>query len=137
MNHQAKTQGAKKAKREVGEPQPSIFDRSWICDRETLDTKFALDLDAGIRRAVVVLLNHGVETYESCQGGPRHCYLEPTVRFWGGTAAGYEAFNVAVQHGLPVKQLSRFYSVEDNQLVGPHWEMTFWDVDHARTRKRS
>ena len=36
-------------------------------------------LDAGIAQAVVALRAGGVETFESCEGGPGHAYPEPTV----------------------------------------------------------
>jgi len=51
-------------------------------------------LDPGIARYVEVLRLAGVETYESCQGGPDperpdrgHAYPEPTVRFHGTQGA--------------------------------------------------
>jgi hypothetical protein len=34
-------------------------------------------LDPGIAEYVRVLLAQGVETFESCQGGPGHAYTEP------------------------------------------------------------
>ena len=40
-------------------------------------------LDSGIRDAVRILAEAGVETFESCQGGEGHAYAEPTVRFHG------------------------------------------------------
>jgi hypothetical protein len=43
------------------------------------DTDFP-DLDPGIRQAVRILREAGVETFESCEGGERHAYPEPTVR---------------------------------------------------------
>ncbi len=83
------------------------------------------ELDAGIRHAVLVLRSGGVETFESCEGGEGHSYLEPTVRFHGNSFAGYRAFSVAMDHGLPVADLRRVYDVIDTQLHGPWWEMTF------------
>jgi hypothetical protein len=40
-------------------------------------------LDRGIRDQVAALRECGVETFESCEGGPSHAYPEPTVRFYG------------------------------------------------------
>jgi hypothetical protein len=40
-------------------------------------------VDAGIEAIVRVLWSNGVETFESCEGGPGHSFLEPTVRFPG------------------------------------------------------
>ena len=82
-------------------------------------------LDAGILPVVQVLVQNGVETFESCEGGEGHAFYEPTVRFHGNHAEGFRALAVALQHGLRVCELRRYYSVEDGEPVGPHWEMTF------------
>jgi hypothetical protein len=37
-------------------------------------------LDDGIKLYVATLRSAGIETFESCEGGPGHCYAEPTVR---------------------------------------------------------
>lgn len=50
-----------------------------------------LELDAGIRRAVLVLRSAGIETFESCQGGPGHAFPDPTVKFHGSAWEGYRA----------------------------------------------
>jgi hypothetical protein len=82
-------------------------------------------LDEGIRPMVEILVRNGVETFESCDGGEGHAFYEPTVRFHGSHAEGFRALAVALQHGLRVCELRRYYSVEDGEPVGPHWEMTF------------
>lgn len=82
-------------------------------------------LDAGIRPIVEVLVANGIETFESCEGGQGHAFYEPTVRFHGNHAEGFRALAIALQHGLRVCELRRYYSVEDGEPVGPHWEMTF------------
>lgn len=82
-------------------------------------------LDRFISYAVKVLRDGGVETYESCQGGPGHSFPEPTVRFFGTAADGYRAVHVAMTYGLPVVVLRRFWTVQDGDLVGPQWELTF------------
>jgi hypothetical protein len=83
-------------------------------------------LDAGIEREVRILAAHGVETFESCEGGAGHPFPEPTIRFHGTKAAGFHAMYVAIEHGLGVKDLRRVYNVEDGELVGPTWELTFF-----------
>lgn len=88
-----------------------------------------LALDEGIRRYVLILRANGIETFESCEGGEGHCYPEPTIRFFGQNTEGFRAFAIAVQNGLPVATLRRYYSVEDGELVGPQWEMTFRTAD--------
>ncbi|HTU47608.1 MAG TPA: hypothetical protein VMF91_21270 [Bryobacteraceae bacterium] len=82
-------------------------------------------LDKGIRNAVRILHENGVETFESCQGGKGHAFSEPTVRFHGGNAEGFRALSVALTHGLKVFELRRYYTVIDELPVGPYWEMTF------------
>jgi hypothetical protein len=82
-------------------------------------------VDAGIRREVQVLWENGVETTESCEGGQGHPFPEPTVRFRGSKAEGFRALAVALQNGLRVAELRRYWSIEDGEPVGPEWEMTF------------
>ena len=36
-------------------------------------------IDRGIETAVRILQSHGIETYESCEGGEGHAYAGPTV----------------------------------------------------------
>ena len=84
-----------------------------------------MPLDAGIRRYVLVLRSGGVETFESCEGGEGHAFPEPTIRFAGDTAAGFKAFGVAKDFGLPVYKLRLSYSIQDGMLIGPWWEMVF------------
>lgn len=83
-------------------------------------------LDPGIRRYVEVLAEHGVETFESCQAGPGHCFPEPTIRFHGQPGAGWHALCVALNHAFPVRALRRVWTMQDGEPVGPQWEMTFW-----------
>lgn len=84
-------------------------------------------LDPGIREAVLRLREAGVETFESCEGGPGHTFAEPTVRFHGEPSEGFRAFaTVFAKHGLNVKDLRRVWRVEDGELSGPCWELTFY-----------
>lgn len=86
-----------------------------------------LGLDLGIRRAVEVLIEAGVETYESCEGGEGHAYAQPTVRFHGEAHEGFRALAVAMGSGLPVMDLGRMWTVLDGEPVGPQWEMRFYE----------
>lgn len=83
------------------------------------------ELDDGILPIVKVFYEEGIETFESCQGGPGHCFPEPTVRFYGGIDQGWKAFHIAVQYNLRPTSLRRTYSIQDKEPVGPDWEMTF------------
>lgn len=82
-------------------------------------------VDPGIAQAVRVLWENGVETFESCEGGRGHSFAEPTVRFHGGQAEGFRALGVALEHGLRVAELRRYWTVLDGEPDGPYWEMTF------------
>jgi hypothetical protein len=84
-----------------------------------------LPLDRGIRRYVLVLRSGGVETYESCDGSTGHAFPEPTIRFSGNNAEGLRALSIAINFGLPVLALRRAWRMDDGELTGPWWEMTF------------
>ncbi len=85
---------------------------------------FEPPLDPGIAEAVILLREAGIETFESCEGGPGHSYPEPTVAFNGEPSAGFQAYAVAVQHGLKVNTLRRVWRVDYGELTGPWWELT-------------
>jgi hypothetical protein len=83
-------------------------------------------LDPGIRKAVERLQAEGIETFESCEGGPGHSYPEPSVRFYGTPEAGWRAVGVCLAYGLPILFLRRIWSILDgNEPNGPHWEIVF------------
>ena len=82
-------------------------------------------LDKGIEKEVRILAEHGIETFESCEGGVGHPCPEPMIRFYGDIAEGYRAVTVAIQNNLKPSELRRYWSIIDNELVGPNWEMTF------------
>lgn len=94
-------------------------------------TRFDFDpdspLDEGIADYVILLDKLGVETYESCEGGPGHAYPEPTIRFHGESSEGFRALAVALEHGLRVAELRRVWRIEDKQPIGPTWELTFYN----------
>ena len=92
---------------------------------ETFAPDTDLPLDPGIRYAVLVLRAGGVETFESCQGGAGHAHPEPFVKFHGSPWAGYHAFSVAMEYGLPALTLQRVYDVNGDQLEGPYWMLIF------------
>lgn len=94
-------------------------------DLETSAPVVDLPIDPGIRRAVLVLRQAGIETFESCQGGEGHAFPEPTIKFSGGAWAGYKAFAVAMENGLPVARIQMVWNEVDKQLQGPWWEIVF------------
>ena len=97
----------------------------WHRCEQRSSREFSSPLDLGIERAVHLLMDNGVETYESCQGGPGHAFPEPTVRFYGQRAEGLRALSVALMHRLPVLHLRRIWTVVDGEPTGPDWELTF------------
>lgn len=84
------------------------------------------NLDKGIAPYVKVLIEAGIETFESCQGGEGHSYPEPTIRFHGDRSEGFRAAAIAIQQQLPIKALRRIWTVDDGEPTGPYWEMVFY-----------
>jgi len=87
---------------------------------------FSPPLDEGIAAFVMILSRAGVETYESCAGGVGHPCPEPMIRFHGNRGAGFNAVSVALDNALPIAELRRFWSIQEGELTGPSWEMTFY-----------
>lgn len=88
--------------------------------------KVSYGLDSGIKEYVERLQDCGIETFESCEGGPGHAYPEPGVRFHGGPGAGWRALAVCLDYQLPIKTLRRIWHVLDtNNPTGPYWEIVF------------
>jgi hypothetical protein len=86
-------------------------------------------LDPGVAEFVRVLREHGVETFESCEGGDGHVFPEPTVRFAGQREEGFRALAVALEYGFPVRAVRRYWRVIDGEPSGPDWELSFWPTD--------
>lgn len=89
------------------------------------DTEMKRGFDRGIKNYVERLRQSGIETFESCEGGAGHAYPEPTVRFHGGSEAGWRALAVCLGHRLPITCLRRIWPVLKNEPTGPYWEITF------------
>lgn len=83
-------------------------------------------IDPGIACAVRILVEAGIETFESCEGGAGHAYPEPTIRFHGGRPEGFRALAIALGGGqLKVRELRRVWPILDGEPTGPWWEITF------------
>jgi hypothetical protein len=87
----------------------------------------AKGLDPGIERIVRTLMDAGVETFESCEGGPGHAFTEPTVRFGAGRPEeGWQALAVCLTFGYPVLRLATYWNIEHGHVpTGPYWELVF------------
>ena len=84
------------------------------------------DIDKGIVKAVHILRENGINTFESCEGGAGHSYKEPTVAFTGTPEAGWRAVSICIAHGLPVLHLHRTWSLLDGiEPNGPTWQLVF------------
>lgn len=122
-------------------PHPGVIDGAIAtpyipCVRTKPNAAFrriASHLDPGIAVIVELLLAAGVETFESCEGGPGHAFPEPTVRFYGHRDEGYRALAVVLQAGIRVSALRRYWSVIDGEPTGPHWELVFAGATPAPT----
>lgn len=88
-----------------------------------------MELDPGIRRAVLILRQGGIETFESCEGGKGHAFPEPTVKFHGDNSEGFKALAVAMTHRLPVLSVRLVWDFYDGFPRGPWWEMNFRTTD--------
>lgn len=97
------------------------------CENQAVEktSKYDPPLDTGIRAAVEALQGAGIETFESCEGGPGHAYSEPTVRFHGDLAEGFKALSIALRAGLRVAAVRRTWPVLYGEPTGPWWEITF------------
>lgn len=87
--------------------------------------RWLASLDPGISPYVDVLDAAGIETFESCQGGDGHAFLEPTIRFFGNRGEGFRALALAITYNLPVSEIRRYWQIVNGEPEGPHWEMTF------------
>ncbi len=96
---------------------------------------FYQGLDVGIRFAVRVLhAAGGVETCQSCQGGPDptrpdrgHAYAVPTVDMIAGAddAVGFAALQALHAYGLPVDTLSIVWNIRNGLPYEKLWRVTF------------
>ena len=89
--------------------------------------KYFPPLDPGIAPVVIILQENGIETYQSCQGGPGHSALAPTIWFHGNRGTGFRAYEILVTHGLdqPLECLQRVWTIQDGELTGPTWQAVF------------
>ena len=82
-------------------------------DKELLDS-----LDPGIRNAVRMLREANVSTTQSCEGGEGHSSVYPFIHFSGGPGEGYRVMNMAINTGLPITRIGRFWYTHTQQRNG-------------------
>jgi hypothetical protein len=66
-------------------------------------------VDEVIKPAVKILLEHGFNTFESCQGGEGHAFTEPTIRFTGTEFDLIIAYELCQHYKLNVDCVRRVY----------------------------
>jgi hypothetical protein len=81
-------------------------------------------LDLGIVEPVKALMDAGLQTAESCEGGEGHAYDRPTIVLIGGSADGWKALAVCKDLRFTVRSLERVWDVEDGEPRGPWWRLT-------------
>ena len=86
---------------------------------------FEPPLDDGIRDIVLTLIAHGVETFESFEGGRGHSFPEPAVRFEESSSEGLWALAVALENRSPVSEPRRTWGIIVGVIHGPWRVMTF------------
>jgi hypothetical protein len=86
-------------------------------------------LDPGIRPAVVMLREHGVDTRGSCQGGSGHAYTHPVITFGGDGHAGLRAVWLLEGAGWQVNELVRIWDLSAGSF--PHWRI---DLESCQRR---
>lgn len=104
-----------------------------------------LALDPGIREAVRILRDSGIDTLSSCEGrrspgyhpkrdGPHHGDW-PYVILNGTTADAFMALGAVLRQGLPVRSIEQswfVYPEAPSVPVGPQWRITFWEKHTPR-----
>lgn len=99
------------------------------------------ELDRGIRFAVRVLHARGLETCQSCQGGPDaarpdrgHAYDRPTVDLVasGSDSWGFVAMAALQDYGLRVRDVSLVWDIHEGLPYGKLWRITFWKTMEDR-----
>jgi hypothetical protein len=82
--------------------------------------------------AVRVLRENGVETVESCEGGPGHAFPEPTVCYAGEFNEGFRALaavlrpSARVRIGMRLSALRYVWTIIDGrEPTGPEWELVW------------
>ncbi len=82
-------------------------------------------IDKGILNEVLVLRKHGVDTFESCQGGVNHSFPEPTIKFHGDRNEGIRVAYICLQEFLSITEIRRTFSIENEEITMPYWEVVF------------
>ncbi|MDE0033679.1 MAG: hypothetical protein OXU75_11150 [Deltaproteobacteria bacterium] len=78
-------------------------------------------LDPNILPYVEVLRAHGVETIESCQGGPGHSRAGPYISFRGPPGEGLRVAGIAQNLGWPITRIVKEWAFFGDDITTPVW----------------
>lgn len=81
-------------------------------------------LDDGIIKVVRVLRKAGIDTFNSCQGGPGCRFDRSVVWFNGDIDEGFRAEKILMDAGFKVYQIAHFWHTRQNMKC-PYWEISF------------
>jgi hypothetical protein len=92
------------------------------------------DIDPGIKAALHALVDHEVDTFSSCQGGPGHAGYSgmPTILFRGDEHAGLWAVWLLETQGFKVQTLSRHWDLDFGLPRMSLWQVTLRTTEPAR-----
>jgi len=85
-----------------------------------------IDIDPEIVLALHALADYGIDTFSSCQGGPRHNGYQgmPTILFRGDDHAGLWAVWLLEAQGFRVQTLTRHWDLDHGLPREPFWQVT-------------
>ncbi len=78
-------------------------------------------LDPDIQPYVDVLREHGVDTIESCQGGPGHSSAGPYISFRGPVGEGLRVAGIALSLGWPITRILKEWAFFADDITPPVW----------------
>lgn len=94
-------------------------------------------IDVGIRFAVRILHAAGIETCQSCEGGPGHAYDRPTIDLPAGNRAdGFAALAALASYGLDVLDVAILWPVISGLPSERIWRITLRQGVSERAEER-
>lgn len=87
------------------------------------------ELDTAIAPLVRYLRRKGIDTFESCEGGPDHVFPWPIIRFRGDLIKRMEAFNYLRHIGAPMIYIKKASFVGYPPAQPNHGETHFFEIE--------
>ena len=101
---------------------PGAIVRSFVLPEEVYQI-----MDPGIRFAVRVLhAKGGIETCQSCQGGPGHSYVQPSIDIIAGgqDSTGFAALAALADYGINVDEILLVWNIQNGLPYEKLWRVT-------------